>query len=200
MKDLDKALEMIQGAAQKETAIVGIAGGSCSGKTTLASELERRLGARILKMDDYYKGHASVTTEKFDHNFDEPAAIDMELLAEHLGQLKRGLAIEKPLYNFTTHSRSGYESFFSTGKIIVLDGLFCLHDPVKEQLDVKIFVDCPEEMRLERRLKRDMEERGRTRESVLHQFRKTVKPMHELHIEPTKRHAHVVVVNDGEEI
>jgi len=198
MKDLNKALEIIHSAARKGTTIVGIAGGSCSGKTTLACEIEKRLGARILKMDDYYRGF-HVAEEKFDHNFDEPAAIDMELLAEHLGRLKNGKAIEKPIYDFTTHSRSGCESF-TAGKIIILDGLFCLHEPVKEQLDVKIFVDCREEKRLERRLKRDMEERGRTRESVLHQFHKTVRPMHELHVEPTKRHAHVVIVNDEEGI
>ncbi len=197
--DIDKALEAIQNAQSDATLIVGIAGGSCSGKTTLASELEKRLGARILKMDDYYKEHSKVTTQMFDHNFDEPAAIDMQLLAQHLGQLKQGHAIEKPLYDFATHSRSGYEKFAHEG-IILLDGLFCLHDPVKEQLDVKIFVDCPEEKRLERRIKRDMEERGRTRESVLHQFHKTVRPMHELHVEPTKRHAHVVITNDGDGI
>ena len=196
MINLDKALELIQSAAQKGTTMVGIAGGSCSGKTTLASKLEKRLNARILKMDDYYKSFA-IAEEKFDHNFDEPAAIDMELLAEHLRQLKSGQAIKKPLYDFATHSRAGYEKF-APAKIILLDGLFCLHEPVKQQLDVRIFVDCHEEKRLERRIKRDIEERGRTRESVLHQFRKTVKPMHELHVEPTKRHAHVIVVNDGD--
>jgi len=175
--------------------VVGVAGGSCSGKTTLACEIERLLGARILKMDDYYKG-VKITEEKFNHNFDEPAAIDMELLAEHLGRLKRGRAIEKPVYDFSTHSRSGYENF-APEKIIALDGLFCLHEPVKQQLDVKIFVDCREEKRLERRIKRDIEERGRTRESVLHQFHNTVSPMHELHVEPTKRHADVVIANEG---
>ena len=185
--NFDSALERIRKAYENSQDIIvaGIAGGSCSGKTTLARDLGKLFDARILKMDDYYKGF-HVTEEKFDYNFDEPAAIDMELLVEHLRHLKSGRAIEKPVYDFSTHNRKGYESFAPV-KLVVLDGLFALHDVLREHMDVLIYVDCSEENRLERRIKRDMEERGRTRESVIYQFHKTVKPMHELHVESTKK-------------
>lgn len=195
MKHLNKAIQLIQNAAaEKENLIIGIAGGSCSGKTTAAREIEKRFNAAVLKMDDYYKDTGPIAQEKFGHNFDEPAALDMKLLASHLAALKKGRAVRKPVYDFRTHSRAGHETFSPRG-VIVVDGIFALHPPVRKHLDIKLFVQCPEKRRLERRIARDAAERGRTRQSVLHQFHTTVKPMHDRHVEPARDHADIVISN-----
>ncbi len=194
MKNFGTALKLIKKkSSENSNLIVGIGGGSCAGKTTLAQRLQELFGAAAIKMDDYYRGIGPLD-QVFDYNFDEPAAIEMEPLAQHLQELKQGRPVKKPVYNFVTHSRAGYEPF-QPAKIILLDGIFALHSSLVKHLDVKLFVDCPEEQMLARRLQRDIAERGRTRESVLHQYEKTVRPMHELHVEPTWRYADVVVLN-----
>lgn len=193
----EKIMQMIEGKLEKtDYLIVGISGGSCSGKSRIAKELkqllsERKIEARIVHLDDYYKSIGPIPEEKSEYNFDEPAALEMDLLAEHLSELKSGMSIKKPVYDFKSHTRVSYESVVPT-KIMLLDGLFALHETLKEYLDLKIFVHCPEEIRLERRIRRDTEERGRTRKSVLHQFQ-TVKKMHEIHVEPLKSYADVIV-------
>jgi uridine kinase len=193
----EKIMQMIKAKLEKtDYLIVGISGGSCSGKTRIAEEVQQLLSeikveAKILHLDDYYRSIGPITEEKFEYNFDEPAALEMELLAEHLSELKSGMAIKKPVYDFKSHNRLSYESVVPA-KIMLLDGLFALHETLREYLDLKIFVHCPEEIRLQRRILRDTRERGRTRKSVLHQFQ-TVKKMHDTHVEPLKSYADVIV-------
>jgi uridine kinase len=192
-----KVMQIIEAKlAMTDCLIVGIGGGSCSGKTKIAEELkellsEKKVEVKILHLDDYYKGIGPRAEEKFEYNFDEPAALDMGLLAEHLSVLKLGMSIKKPVYDFVSHSRVSYESV-PPARIMLLDGLFALHETLREYLDVKIYVHCPEAIRLERRIRRDTEQRGRTRTSVLHQFQ-TVRKMHEIHVEPLRKYADVIV-------
>ncbi len=195
MENFDEAMDVIRfaGKRRKGCSVIGIAGGSCSGKTTFVQLAVKQMDGSVLSMDDYYKS-ADIIDEKFDHNFDEPASIDMELLASHIQELKNSIIIKKPIYDFKTHQRSGYELFFPA-KIVLVEGLFSLHESIRNHLDAKIYVDCDDETRLERRLERDIRERQRTRESVMHQYERTVKPMHYLHVEPTKMYADVIVVN-----
>jgi uridine kinase len=181
-------------STEKRPVIVGIAGGSCSGKTLVSEALKKHFDAAVLNMDDYYKT-VDIRSERIDYNFDEPGALDLKLLSEHLQQLNRGNTISKPTYDFSTHSRKGYENF-SAGTIIIVDGLLALHDTIRNYIDVKIFVQCSEEKRLQRRIERDIAERGRTRDSVLYQFDKTVKPMHDKHVESTRKYADIIIVNN----
>lgn len=173
--------------------IVGICGGSGSGKTTFARSLNNFFGdnSEILYQDNYYKDQSA----KFDYdggsvNFDHPNAIDFELLSYHTKVLKEGGAIDLPHYDFATHSRSVETTQFSSRKIIFVDGILIFtHPELLNHFDFKLFTDCDVKTRFERRLKRDVEERGRTREGVVAQFNKQVAPMHNQFVEPTKTHA-----------
>lgn len=174
--------------------IIAIAGGSGSGKTYLAHCLQERLGdemATVISQDSYYFDQSA----KFDHdggsvNFDHPDAIDFSLLASHLGQLKLGNSVEIPIYDFATHSRLSQTTLQPPKKVILVDGILILNSPeVREVADTSIFVETPESVRFERRLKRDIEHRGRTEEGVRAQFSAQVKPMHDQFVEPSKFHA-----------
>ncbi len=197
--DLDRQLGPAVRAAEARTSdiwIFAVGGGSCSGKTTVAGALGAMVaGSAILSMDDYYRPH-QVDVELFDTNFDEPAALDLDLLAGHLEALCTGQAIEKPAYDFALHERVGCEPF-GPHPVVILDGLFALHERLDSHVDYGLWVDCPDESRLRRRLGRDVNERGRTRSGILHQYEATVRPMHELHVERTRVRADLIVSNPG---
>ena len=180
-----------------ETYIIGVAGGSGSGKTFFAETLAKKLGAElsfVLYQDSYYIDQS----DKFDHdggavNFDHPDSLDFDLLAEHLKSLKDGVDIEVPIYNFAGHTRSTETIHKSPKKIVLVDGILILGQPkVREFLDQSIFVHTPEDIRYQRRLARDVQERGRTPEGVKAQFDSQVKPMHDKFVEPSKKFADVV--------
>ena len=175
--------------------VVGVGGGSCSGKSTVASALLEHLqDGGVLLMDDYYRSQA-VSDERFDANFDEPGALDLDLLCSHLEAIRGGGTVRKPTYDFETHRRKGFE-MFQPSRVTILDGLFALHESVRAHLDFGIFVDCSDGERLRRRIARDSEQRGRSRESIVHQYDTTVRPMHELYVEVTRARADLVVGNE----
>ena len=183
--------------------LIGIAGGTGSGKTTLATDLLRRYareGACLLEQDSYYRdrGHLS-TIQRESINYDEPEAIEHDLLLEHIKSLMSGKAIEKPVYCFKTHTRSREVQVVDPTPVILLEGLFALWDQrARSLMDLKIYVDAAADLRFLRRARRDVFERGRTINSVFEQYVGTVRPMHELHIEPTKAYADLVVENNGD--
>lgn len=177
--------------------IIGIAGGSGSGKTFLAETLAKKLGKEksfVLYQDSYYIDQS----DKFDHdggsvNFDHPSALDFNLLAEHLKQLKSGEDIEIPVYDFATHTRLKRTISQPSKKIVLVDGILILTQPhVRKYFDQSIFVHTPEEIRFQRRLIRDVNERGRTAEGVKNQFESQVKPMHDQFVEPSKEFANII--------
>lgn len=172
----------------KKFIIIAVAGGSCSGKTSFAKRLSERYGTAILSMDDYYRG---ISHGK---NFDVPSAIDLLLLRKHLRQLSSGRKIMKPVYDFSKHTRKGYETF-GPARIVVLEGIFALHKSLAGCSDIRVFINAGSRVRLARRIKRDVAERGRTIESVLKQWRVVAK-MYRNHVLPTKKSADVIVRND----
>jgi uridine kinase len=180
-----------------DTFIVGVAGGSGSGKTFFAETLAKELGqevASVIYQDNYYRDQSA----NFDHdggsvNFDHPDALDFDLMANHLQDLKDGFGIEVPIYEFATHKRLKQTTFQEIKKVIIVDGILILTQPhLRKLFDVTIFVETPEEIRFSRRLKRDVQERGRTPEGVKAQFENQVKPMHDLFVEPSKLYADIV--------
>jgi uridine kinase len=178
--------------------LVGIAGGSGSGKTTLANGLLAALPVGqvvVIAHDAYYRdlGHLPIELRS-QHNFDEPDALDNELLIAHLGDLRAGRAIACPCYDFTTHTRMGASVQVQPASVVVVEGILALAVPTLRALfDVKVFVDAREETRVTRRLRRDCEERGRTVQSVLAQLSSVTLPMHRLHVAPTRTWADIVV-------
>lgn len=183
--------------------IIGVAGGSGSGKTYFARELQRKLGidnCNILYQDNYYIDQS----QRFDGdggsvNFDHPDALEFTLLAKHLASLKKGESVEVPLYEFATHKRLEKTLPFKPTKIILVDDILILNSPeVRAELDEAIFFDTPEELRFERRLHRDVNERGRTPEGVKKQFELQVRPMHDQFVEPSKKFAQTLVHDLGE--
>lgn len=183
--------------------IIGIAGGSGSGKTTLARELQRRLGDKIvlLSHDSYYKRHDDLTMEQRELlNYDEPAALETELMVEHLTRLRRGEAIDCPVYDFTCHNRSNETVRVEPRRVILVEGILIFENrALREQMDLRIFVDAEADVRLWRRIKRDVTKRGRTVESVLNQYRDTVRPMYLQYVEPTKQYASFILPQGGKD-
>lgn len=187
----------------KKCVIIGIAGGSASGKTSLAKRLVKTYSTTnsvlILRQDDYYKDQSSMTMEdRLKTNYDHPFAFDNDLLACQLKDLASGKAILKPTYDFAQYTRKAEVERIEPSDVIVVEGLFVLEDKLIRSLcDIKIFVDIPADVRFIRRLKRDVRDRGRTMESVIDQYMKTVRVMHETFIEPSKRYADVIVPEGG---
>lgn len=178
--------------------IIGIAGGSGSGKTTFAKKLFKQMGpelAIVLEQDSYYKDQSQkFKKDPSSVNFDHPDALDFDLLCQHLKDLKNGLTIQRPQYDFVTHSRLAESISVSKKPIILLDGiLIYTHPGIVAEVDMKFFLDAPELLRFERRLKRDTQERGRSPEDVRRQFYEQVKPMHDAFVEPTKALADYVI-------
>ena len=181
--------------------VIGIAGGSGSGKTTLLKNIVETFGPAItvISHDNYYKRRDDLTyEERCSINYDEPAAFDTDLMVTHLAQLRRGETIQCPVYDFTVHNRSDETLTIVPKKVIIVEGILIFADmALREQMDIKIFVDTDTDVRLCRRIKRDVNKRGRTLESVLTQYLTTVKPMHELYVEPSKKYANIVVPEGG---
>lgn len=180
--------------------IIGVAGGSASGKTFFARKLFDTLkdDALIIVQDDYYKDQTHKTMEERKKtNYDHPSAFDNELLKQHLQALKEGKAIDKPTYDYTQHNRSEVVEHVEPKKIIIIEGIFVLaSEVIREMCDVKIFVKTPDDIRFIRRLVRDVKERGRTVENVVDQYLTTVRPMHHAFIEPSMEYADVIVPAD----
>lgn len=182
---------------------VGVAGGSGSGKTTVVERIMSGLAPRLVTLihhDAYYfdYGHLDVE-ERAATNFDHPASLETALLIEHLDALGRGETVELPLYDFKTHTRTARTDTASPTPVVIVDGILVLADrEIRRRLDIKIFVDADPDVRFIRRLRRDMKERGRTLESVVRQYEKTVRPMHLEFVEPSKRYADVIVPVGGE--
>lgn len=188
----------------RDILIIGIAGGSGSGKTTLMKRLIERFGDEItvISHDNYYKAHDHLTmAERERLNYDEPAAFDTDMLVEHLKLLKQGKVIQCPVYDFSVHNRSSETIDIVPKKVIILEGIMIFADPALcQEMEVKIFVDTDADVRLARRVKRDVRKRGRSLESVLEQYLTTVKPMHDLYVEPSKRNADLVVLEGGKNL
>ena len=179
--------------------LIGIAGPSCAGKSYLSTHLARHLNAAMLNLDSYYAdlNHLSLA-ERAHFNFDAPESLDSPLLIEHVRQLSRGEAIEKPIYNFKNHSRTGQTERLAARPFIIIEGLFALYwEEIRAVQATKVFVDLGEEICLARRIERDTRERGRTRESVLEQFQTTVLPMAQRYVHPTRQFADVVLTGNG---
>lgn len=182
--------------------IIGIAGGTGSGKTTVARRVAAAIeGASVafVEMDSYYHNHAGLSMEELHRlNWDHPDAFDIALFASHLDALGRGEAIEKPIYDYATHSRRAETARVEPADVVVVDGILLLVDErVRQRLDVKVFVDADADIRLVRRIRRDMASRGRPLEEILDQYVSTVRPMHLQFIEPSKRWADVIVPRGG---
>ena len=184
--------------------VIGIAGGTGSGKTTLMKNLIARFGGdvTVLSHDNYYKRHDDMTYEERSKlNYDEPAAFDTSLMVYHLEELRRGHAIECPVYDFTLHNRSQETVHIEPQKVIIVEGILIFENkPLRDLMDIKIFVDTDADVRLCRRIKRDVNKRGRTLESVLNQYQQTVKPMHEQYVEPSKKFADIVIPEGGKNL
>lgn len=182
----------------KTPVILGIAGGSASGKTTLANAIIRELGhehVSFIGHDSYYKelSHLSIE-QRAEVNFDHPNALDTELLVQHIHQLKKGKPVEVPIYSFASHTRTANTELVAPKSIVIVDGILIFSEPkLKALMDMKIFVDTEDDLRLIRRIKRDITERQRSIESVVSQYTQTVRPMHLLYVEPSKRCADIIV-------
>ncbi|MDO5122781.1 MAG: uridine kinase, partial [Erysipelotrichaceae bacterium] len=183
--------------------IIGIAGGSASGKTTIARRIQETFSDRksvlIIRQDDYYKDQSEKPMEeRIKTNYDHPFAFDNDLLMEHLKELMNGRTISKPTYDFVNHTRSDVTEQCHPADVIVLEGLFVLEDErLREFESIKIFVDTAADIRFIRRLLRDVNERGRTVDSVVNQYVSTVRVMHEQFIEPSKRYADIIIPEGG---
>ena len=184
--------------------VIGIAGGSGSGKSTLVKNLTARFEAEttVLSHDNYYKRHDELTyDERCLLNYDEPAAFDTELMVAQLDLLRKGQAIDCPVYDFTVHNRSDETITVTPSRVIIVEGILIFEDPrLRELMDIRIFVDTDADIRLCRRIKRDVNKRGRSLESVLTQYQQTVKPMHELYVEPSKKYANIIVPEGGKNL
>ncbi len=182
--------------------IIGICGGTGSGKTTVANRILESVSASevvFIQQDSYYR---NITDLPLDYrhiaNFDHPDALDNDLLVNHVRRLKSGEAVDLPLYDFKTHTRMNETRHVEPKPIVIVEGILIFADPrLLEQMDIKVFVDTPDDIRFIRRLRRDLAERGRTVESVIEQYVATVRPMHMQFVEPSKRHADVIIPEGG---
>ncbi len=184
--------------------IIGITGGSGSGKTTIAHEIANQIEANdrivIMTQDSYYKDNTGLPmSERQKINYDHPNAFDMPLLEAQLNQLLHRKPIEMPTYDFTEHTRSDKTVHINPADIIILEGILVLfNEEIRNLMDIKVYVDTDDDIRFIRRLERDMKERGRSLDSVINQYLTTVKPMYHQFIEPTKRYADIIIPEGGE--
>ena len=186
---------------EKKILVIGIAGGTGSGKTTLMHNLITEFSdvVTVLSHDNYYKRHDELTYEqRCKLNYDEPAALETDLMARHLDALRRGESIDCPVYDFTVHNRSDDTIRITPEKVIIVEGILIFENKeLRDLMDIRIFVDTDADVRLCRRIKRDVRDRGRSLESVIEQYQTTVKPMHEQYVEPSKRFADIIVPEGG---
>ena len=184
--------------------IIGIAGGTGSGKTTLVERLREQFGddISVLAHDSYYKAHHDLPLEERRLlNYDHPSSFDTDRMIADLEQLRAGRAIERPVYDYTIHNRTEETVTVPPNKVILVDGILVFEDPgLRDLMDIKIFVDTDADVRILRRILRDVKERGRSLDSVVEQYLSTVKPMHEQFIEPSKRYADIIVPEGGKNL
>jgi len=183
--------------------LIGIAGGTGSGKTSISKELLVEYGKGevvVVQQDSYYKDLSHLNMEERQlQNFDHPDAIDIELFNEQIANLLEGKTVNIPIYDFATHSRSTEKNTVSPHHVIVLEGILALHFiSLRKLMNIKIYVETPADIRFIRRLSRDIKERGRTTQSVIDQYLSTVRPMHDQFVEPSKYHADVIIPEGGE--
>lgn len=182
--------------------VIGIAGGTGSGKTTVVNRIIERLADKdvtILSQDAYYRDNSDLPLEERQKmNFDHPDALEFELLAENIRKLKRGETVEQPIYSYLTCTRSAETTTVVPRKAIIVEGILCLWPKeLRKLMDIKVFVDCEADVRLSRVIRRDIVERGRDVHQVLHRYEETVRPSHLQFIEPTKRYADIIVPEGG---
>ena len=184
-----------------DTILIGIAGGTGSGKTTLTRHLQQHFGddVTVIGHDSYYKRQEGKTyEERTRQNYDHPSAFDTDLLIQHLRELKSGRSILCPVYSFSDHNRTDETVEIFPTKVIIVEGILIFQNPtLREMFDIKIFVETDADERILRRCLRDVEERGRTLQSVVTQYLTTVKPMHEQYVEPSRKYADIVVLEGG---
>lgn len=186
----------------KDILIVGIAGGSASGKTTVVNKIKEFFGdgITVIGHDNYYKAHDDMTyEERALLNYDHPNAFDTERMIEDVKRLKAGETVDIPVYDYGAHNRSDKTQTITPQRVVVLEGILLLYDAqLRDLMDAKVYVDAPADERLVRRIRRDMAERERSLHSVLSQYQDTVRPMHEQFVEPTKAYADVIIPRGGE--
>jgi uridine kinase len=177
--------------------VIGIAGGSGSGKSTFAARLMEAFpeSVALVSCDNYYKAHDDISLEERRKlNYDAPEALEFDLMVSHLQALKRGEAIDCPVYDFTLHNRSDKVMRINPRPVILVDGILILSDPaLRDTFDLRIYVETDADERILRRARRDMEVRGRKIDDIMEQYLTTVKPMHETHVEPSKKHADLIL-------
>jgi uridine kinase len=189
----------------KTPVIIGIAGGTGSGKTTVARAIYDRVGSdRIewISHDSYYRNFEGLSPEdRHKINFDHPDSLETELLIRHLDVLGKGSSVEVPLYDFASHTRRPDTQRVEPRRVVIVEGILVLAEPeLRKRIDIKLFVDTPADIRFMRRLMRDIQGRGRSLESVVHQYMTTVRPMHEEFVEPSKRYADLIIPEGGENL
>ena len=184
-----------------DTMLIGIAGGTGSGKTTLTRHLMERFGdhVSIIYHDNYYRGHSELSLEeRAKLNYDHPDAFETDLLVRHLEALRRGETIECPTYDYTVHDRKQETVTIRPTSVVLVEGILAFENKaLRDMMDIKIFVDTDADVRILRRILRDVKERGRSLDSVVTQYLTTVKPMHEQFVEPSKRYADIIVLDGG---
>lgn len=184
--------------------IIGIAGGTASGKTTLSKKIfklsEPLASVELIKLDDYYHDLSHLTIEERKAiNYDHPSAYDSKLLIQHLNLLKQGISIKQPTYDFVKHNRSDIVKDINPVNVIIVEGIMLFAIPeLREMFDIKLFVQTPDDIRFIRRVSRDINERGRTLDSVINQYLTTVRPMHNQFVEPSKQYADIIIPEGGE--
>ena len=183
------------------TLIIGIAGGTGSGKTTITRRLQRQFENRVCTLyhDNYYRAHDGLTMEERSKlNYDEPAAFETDLLIRHLAALRRGEPVDGPVYDYTVHNRSDQTVRLEPAPVVLVEGILILENAeLCKSMDIKVFVDADADVRILRRIVRDVRDRGRSLESVVNQYLTTVKPMHELYVEPSRRRADIIIPEGG---
>ncbi len=187
-----------------KTMVIGVAGGTGSGKTTITKHIVKEMGddVSVIYHDNYYRKHDELTYEERSQlNYDHPDSFDTELFVSHIKKLKAGEAVESPIYDYTIHNRSKDTVTINPAKVLIVEGILIFQNKdILDNLDVKIFVDTDADVRIIRRILRDVKSRGRTLESVTTQYLTTVKPMHEQFVEPSKRNADIVVPEGGHNV
>lgn len=185
----------------KNITVIGVCGGTASGKTTIVNKLKKNFDndIAVLAHDDYYKAHDDLTyEERAELNYDHPNAFDTELLIQHIKELKEGREIKRPVYDYTIHNRSDEVVIVKPKGVIVVEGIMILENKdLRDLMDIKIYVETDSDERIIRRIQRDVIERQRSLESVISQYRETVKPMHDIFVEPTKKYADIIIPFGG---
>lgn len=186
---------------EKNVIVIGIAGGTCSGKSTLIGRLKEEFGEAItmISHDYYYKAHDEMPfEERCKLNYDHPESFETDLMLQHIEMLKNWQSVDVPIYDYTIHNRSKKTMTIKPSKVIVIEGILIFESKrLREMCDIKVFVDADADVRIIRRILRDAEERGRSLESVITQYTTTVKPMHEQFVEPSKKYADIIVPQGG---